>query len=125
MSPGPHMTRAELRAEYIATAERWRAFCAGKSPKTDPSGEPLAVLILSGLCEPLAYRDCFTGDIIADMLGGLRAFVQRVERDAADGGGGGLFVANDAIEVWLRRLDALIEFRLRETDPASAGEASR
>jgi hypothetical protein len=114
---GRYPTDTELRAEYIATAERWRAFCANGTTNRDPSGEPLAAVLLAGLCEPVA-GDRFTGDIITDMLGGLRAFVQRIERDAADGGDGGLFVANDAIEVWLRRLDAVIELRQRETTAA-------
>src|SRR5262249_2758169 len=37
-------------------AERRRALCTDKTPALRYDREPLAVLILSGLCEPLPYR---------------------------------------------------------------------
>jgi hypothetical protein len=120
MSTESHTMDAKLAAEYAAAADAWRAFCAARLPNRDASGEPLAVVLLAGLCEPLA-GDVFSGDIITDVLAGLRAFVKRVEQDAADGGGGGLFIYNDAIDAWLRRLDALVVLRGRE----SAARAAR
>jgi hypothetical protein len=100
-------------AEYTATADAWRAFCQGAT-NADPTGQPLTVVLLAGLCEPPDYGARFTGDVIADVLGGLRGFVDRIERDAADGGGGGLFIHNPAIEAWQRKLNAALALRAYE-----------
>ena len=112
---GPYLTREQLAAEYRATAERWRALCADRPPDLLYDREPLAVLILSGLCQPLPYRgERFTGDLILDVLGGLRSFVNDVDIEAARGGGDGTFLHGVTIEAWLRRCDTVIELRERE-----------
>jgi hypothetical protein len=106
-------TDLDRAAEYAAATESWRAF--SKEPiNADTAGRPLVVVLLAGLCEPPPYGDGFTGDVIADVLGALRGFVDRIEKDAADGGGGGIFVHNPALEAWQRRIDAVLTLRSYE-----------
>jgi hypothetical protein len=105
------VTTLDRAAEYAAAAEAWRAFCARGPKRTDTADEPLAVALLAGLCEPAPLAEHFTGDLLADMLTGLTAFVRRLEADAEDGGGGGIFVHTPALAAWRRRLDALITLR--------------
>jgi hypothetical protein len=120
---GGHRSRPPpgLAAEYRALAERWRALCSDKSPKLRHDGEPLAVLILFGLAEPPPYRYTLTGDLILDMLGGLRSFVKDIDDHATEGGGGGDFINGSTIEGWLRRCDAVIEMRARELSAREEG----
>jgi hypothetical protein len=115
----PHLDRG---AEYAMAADAWRAFCQGAT-NADPAGQPLAIVLLAGLCEPPDYGARFTGDVIADVLGGLRGFVDRIERDAADGGGGGLFIHNPAIEAWQRKLSAALALRAYERASCEKGGA--
>lgn len=104
-------TDLDKAEEYAAASEAWRAFCADGKTNKDPAGEAIAVVLMNGLAEPPEYGDRFTGDMIADVLGGLRGIVDRIERDAADGGGGGIFVHNPAIEGWQRKLNAVLTLR--------------
>jgi hypothetical protein len=117
------VTALDRIAEYEATADAWRAFCRGAT-NADPAGESVAVVLLAGLCEPPDYGDRFTGDVIADVLGGLRGFVDRIERDAADGGGGGIFIHNPAIEAWQRKLNAALALRTYERASREKGGAT-
>jgi hypothetical protein len=80
------MTDLELAAQYAVAAEAWRAF-AQRPADADPMGESVVVVLLAGLCEPPPYAPKFTGDLLADVLGGLRGFVDRLDQDAAEGGG--------------------------------------
>jgi hypothetical protein len=103
----------DLGTEYATAAEAWRAF-AERSANADTLGRPLAVVLLAGLCEPPLHEDTFTGDLLADVLGGLRGFVDRLDRDAAEGGGCRVVVHGPAIEAWQRRLDAALTLRRYE-----------
>lgn len=105
------MTDLDRATEYAAAAEAWRAFCAKRGE--DTAGEPVAVVLLVGLCEPDLFAT-FTGDLLCDVLGGLAAFVRRVEADAGQGGGGGIFLHAPAIEAWRRRIDAAVTLRRYE-----------
>lgn len=106
-------TDLELAAEYAAAAEAWQAF-AKRPADADPMGEPLAVVLLAGLCEPPPYAAKFTGDLLADVLGGLRGFVDRLDQDAAEGGGARAVVHGPALEAWLRRLNGALALRRYE-----------
>jgi hypothetical protein len=103
-------TDLELAAQYATAAEAWRAF-AKRPADADVIGEPLVVVLLAGLCEPPLYAPRFTGDMIADVLGGLRAFVAALDDDATECGSGRTVVYGPAIEAWLRRLNAVLALR--------------
>jgi hypothetical protein len=103
-------TDLELAAQYAAAAEAWRTF-SHRPADADVMGEPLAVVLLAGLCEPPPYAPKFTGDLIADVLGGLRAFVDGLDQDAAEGGGARTVVYGHVIEAWLRKLNAALTLR--------------
>jgi hypothetical protein len=103
-------TDLELAAQYAAAADAWRAF-AQRPANTDVMGQPVVVVLLAGLCEPPLHEDNFTGDLLADVLGGLRGFVARLDQDAAEGGGARAVVHAPAIEAWHRKLNAALALR--------------
>ena len=107
---------SDRTAEYAAAAKAWRVYCAkrGKDATLDGlqlPGQPIAVVILAALAEPAHLSDTFKGDLIADALGGLRTFVQHLDLDASEGGGGGAFLNGYQIETIARRLDAVLTLR--------------
>jgi len=102
--------------EYSAAAKAWRVYCSkrGKDATLDGlklSGETIAVVLLAAMAEPIDGAQEFRGDLIADALGGLRAFVQHLDLDASEAGGGGAFLNGYQIETIARRLDAVLTLR--------------
>jgi len=106
-------------AEYAALAKAWQRYCVkhGKRATLDGfnlPGKPVGVILTAALAEPPHHSNDFTGDLIADALGGLRAFVQHLDLDASEAGGGGAWLNGYQIETLARRLDAVIALRAYE-----------
>jgi hypothetical protein len=113
-------------AEYGHAARAWHTFCKGfgKHAALDGfhlDGHPLAVVLLAALCEPVFYSSEFTGDLIADAIGGVRSFVEHLDGDAEGGGGVGAWVHGYQIEGLLRRLDAVLTLRKYEREYGKIG----
>jgi hypothetical protein len=102
-------------AEYAATAEAWRAFCSGRKPDTisrfNLDDQPVAVVLLAALAEPPLHASEFTGDVIADALGGLRTFVHYLDDSATIGGGGGIWLYGYQLDTLSRHVDAVLVLR--------------
>jgi hypothetical protein len=107
-------TDLDRAAEYAAAAENWRAFCAPLKSTTDPNlaGQPLIVLLLAAFCEPPRdFTEGWTGDILADVLAGVRSFIHHLDLDASEGGGGGAWLHGYDSEILVRMLDTLLVLR--------------
>jgi len=111
------LTDADLTAEYVKIAHAWGAFCKGPHATVDTfslAGQPLAVVLLAALAEPPRFQDRFTGDVIADALGGLAAFVHHLDGAAFEGGGGRASLHGYEIAGFSRRLAAVLTLRAYE-----------
>jgi hypothetical protein len=107
-------TDVDRAAEYAAAAESWRAFCAPLKSTTDPdlAGQPLIVLLLAAFCEPPRnFALGWTGDLLADVLGGVRSFIHHLDLDGSEAGGGGAWLHGYDSEILVRMLDALLVLR--------------
>ena len=107
-------TDLDRAAEYAAAAESWRAFCAPLKRTTDPNlaGQPLVVLFVAAFCEPPRdFAAGWTGDLLADVLAGVRSFIHHLDLDASAGGGGGAWLHGYDSEILVRMLDALLVLR--------------
>ena len=123
------MSARNRAAEYAATAEAWRAFCAGTSPQNvsrfNLDGQPVGVVLLAAHAEPPALDRGFTGDIITDVLGGLRAFIDYLDSTATRGGGGGIWLDGYDLDTLTRKVNAAVVLRGYERahlDAAKEGE---
>jgi hypothetical protein len=120
------MTAVDRGAEYAATADAWRAFCQRNRADVDTrslDGQPIAVVLLAALAEPPLHRDAFTGDLMADALGGLDAFIRHLEGDASEGGGGRAFLHGYEIDSLTRRVAVAITLRSYERASRERGGA--
>ena len=102
------------RAEYEALASAWLRFCTGPAAETPDEREPLGVLLLSGLCEPAIGAEKLTGDLLADVLGGVALIAGRWRAGAIRGGGGVAEVELDELHTFERRINLALELRRRE-----------
>ena len=114
--------------EYVQAARAWASYCQAFGAEATKDGhhlldQPLVVVLLAALCEPARYAPVFTGDLIADVLGGLRAFVEHLDDDAYHGNGAGAFLTGYQIEGFARRLDAILTLRTYERAYEKAGKA--
>ena len=102
------MTDLDRAAEYAAAAEAWRAFCAPLKSTTglNLAGQPLVVLLLAAFCEPPRdFTEKWTGDLLADVLAGVRSFIRHLDLDATEGGAGGAWLHGYDSEILVRMLD--------------------
>ena len=112
--PAASPPRNQPLPEYEALASAWLRYCTGPAAETESEREPLGVLLLSGLCESAIGTDKLTGDVLADVLGGVALIAGRWRAGAIRGGGGVAEVELDELHTFERRINLALELRRRE-----------
>ena len=109
------MSARDRAAEYAATAQARRAFYKTRMPEAIDrfalDDQPVAVVLLAAMAQPPVHASEFTGDIIADALGGPRTFVHYLDAVATTGGGGGAWLHGYQIDTFSRHVDAVLILR--------------
>jgi hypothetical protein len=109
------VSTTDRAAEYAAIATAWQAFCSGTTPQNvtrfNLDGQPVGVVLLVALAEPPALDRGFTGDVIVDVLGGLRAFIDYLDNTATRGGGGGIWLDGYDLDTLSRKVNAAVVLR--------------
>ena len=73
------------------------------------------MLLLAAFCEPPRdFAETWTGDLLADVLAGIRTFVRHLDLDGDRGGCGGAFLHGYDSETLVRMLDATLVLRSYE-----------
>jgi hypothetical protein len=100
------MTENETRADFTATAERWRRRCT-EGPR-DLETEPIAVLLL------YAFTGETSGDIVGDVLAAILDTIAGWRVVGEHGGGGVTMLDLGDVRSVERRVRVALELRRRE-----------